>query len=117
MQLPAGVVLSLVALLAVVGCAAATENDPSDVEVGKSYRHELSTHCGISETYFAGRYWITEPELHDGSHNPPPGWDNPTQVGEIRLVSPTEAVFTDDAGHEVVFTPRAHATAFEHVCA
>jgi hypothetical protein len=64
------------------------------------------------------RYYEATRPLSDGSANPPPGWDNPYQAGTVTLVSPTEAVYTDKAGHRVVFEmkpPGAKSTA--RVCA
>ena len=34
-----------------------------------------------------------------------PGWGNPYQPGTLTVISATQAVFTDKAGHHVVFTP------------
>ena len=90
---------------------------PKNILVGRKYSHVLYTHCGIRETRFAGQYWVTTPELHDGAHNPPPGWDNPVQRGTFRLLSPTEAEFRDHAGHVVRFTLRKGATGFLRLCA
>ena len=72
--------------------------------------HVLLTHCGIRETRFEGAYWVTEPELHDGSHDPPAGWDNPEQRGRMRRLSPDEAEFRDREGHVVLFRLRPGAT-------
>lgn len=77
----------------------------SEVRVGVSYQFTLLTHCGITETWFAGRGWKAVPPLSDGQGNPPPGWDNPTQTGTMMLESADRAVFRDTAGHTVVFRP------------
>jgi hypothetical protein len=53
---------------------------------GVAYPFELLTHCGIEYAFFDGRYWLAEPPLDDGAHNPPPGWDNPTQRGSMTLL-------------------------------
>ena len=60
---------------------------------GRSYRYELYTHCGVRNAYFAGRWWLAAPPLDDGSGNPPRGWDNPTQVGKMRLTTRRRAEF------------------------
>jgi hypothetical protein len=104
-------------LSCLLACSAPAEPAPGSVVVGQEYSHELYTHCGILETRFAGRYWVTSPELHDGSHNPPAGWGNPFQRGTMRLLSRTKAEFRDDAGHVVLFTLREGATDFLRMCA
>ncbi len=78
---------------------------------------ELLTHCGIDEARIGSTYFEAVTPLSDGSGNPPAGWGNPTQRGTMTLTSATEAVFTDDAGHEVTFRARPDARAFKHVCA
>ncbi|MGW6392891.1 hypothetical protein ACWFR1_20805 [Streptomyces sp. NPDC055103] len=78
---------------------------------------DLYTHCGIDEARIGSTYFEAQTPLSDGSGNPPDGWDNPTQRGTMTLTSETEAVFTDDAGHEVTFHARPGATAFKHICA
>ncbi|GHG31297.1 hypothetical protein [Streptomyces zaomyceticus] len=78
---------------------------------------ELYTHCGIDEARIGSTYFEAETPLSDGSGNPPDGWGNPTQLGTMTLKSETEAVFTDDAGHEVKFRARPGARAFKHICA
>ncbi|MEV6106534.1 hypothetical protein AB0M28_17705 [Streptomyces sp. NPDC051940] len=78
--------------------------------------YDLSTHCGIEEARIGTTYYEAVPPLTDGSHNPPEGWDNPTQRGTMTLISDTEAVFRDTRGHEVVFHTRQEATTFKHLC-
>ncbi|WP_314615998.1 hypothetical protein [Streptomyces stackebrandtii] len=78
---------------------------------------DLYTHCGIDEARIGSTYFEAETPLSDGSGNPPEGWDNPTQRGTMTLKSETEAVFTDDAGHEVKFRARPGASGFKHICA
>jgi len=84
--------------------------------VGSPQPYELYTHCGIDEARIGNRYFEAVHPLSDGL-NPPPGWGNPYQQGTMTLLSPTEAVFRDQAGHQVQFRLRRGATAFEHVCA
>ncbi len=66
--------------------------------------YDLYTHCGIDYARVGNRYYEATPPLSDGSGNPPPGWGNPYQPGILTVISPTQAVFTDKAGHRVVFT-------------
>ncbi|MFE0700364.1 hypothetical protein [Streptomyces sp. NPDC058872] len=72
---------------------------------------------GIDEARIGSTYFEAETPLSDGSGNPPEGWDDPTQLGTMTLKSESEAVFTDDAGHEVRFVARPGASAFKHICA
>jgi hypothetical protein len=53
----------------------------------------LRTHCGIRDTYFAGRLWRANPAMTDGSGNPPQGWENPEALGTMRLVRANLAEF------------------------
>jgi hypothetical protein len=76
----------------------------------------LYTHCGIDEARIGSRYFEAVHPLSDGAGNPPAGWGNPFQQGTMTLLSPTTAVFRDDAGHKVVFRLRPDATSFKHLC-
>lgn len=78
--------------------------------------YRLYTHCGVDEARIGNRYFETVHTLSDGQGNPPPGWSNPYQQGTMTPLSPTEAVFRDDAGHQVHFRLRPGATAFRHLC-
>ena len=77
---------------------------------------DLYTHCGIDEARIGSTYFEADPPISDDSGNPPEGWGNPIQHGTMTLRSDTEAVFTDDAGHEVKFRARPDATAFKRLC-
>lgn len=81
-----------------------------------SVPYELYTHCGIDEARIGSTYFEAETPLSGGAFNPPPDWDNPTQRGTMTLLSPTSAVFTDSAGHEVRFRARVGADDFKRVC-
>ncbi|MFH9723194.1 hypothetical protein ACH4M4_09500 [Streptomyces sp. NPDC017254] len=101
------------------GGTEAVRADPS-VRATPSVRaipFELYTHCGIDEARVGSTYFEAETPLSGGAGNPPDGWDNPTQRGTMTLTSETEAVFTDDAGHEVKFRARPGASAFKRICA
>ena len=78
--------------------------------------YNLYTHCGIDEARIGSHYFAAVHPLSDGSGNPPAGWGNPYQAGTMTVVSPAEAVFTDSAGHRVVFRVRPGARSFAHVC-
>jgi hypothetical protein len=89
--------------------AATVPADPSDEvsaaappEVGSSRPFDLYTHCGVLGADIDGVWFAADPPLTDGDGNPPDGWGNPYQPGTLTLASSTEAVFRDDAGHEVV---------------
>ena len=78
--------------------------------------YQLYTHCGIDEALIGDRWFEAVHPLSDGQGNPPAGWGNPYQDGTMTLVSSTEAVFRDIAGHRVTFRVRPGATTFKHVC-
>ena len=100
-----------------VSAAAATAAQ-NTAKPAKSVPYSLYTHCGINWVRVGGKYYTAVRALSDGSGNPPPGWANPYQAGTITLVSPTEVVFSDKAGHRVVFTTaRQHAKSVMDVCA
>ena len=83
---------------------------------GSPQPYQLYTHCGIDEARIGNRYFEAVHPLSDGQGNPPPGWGNPYQPGTMTLLSPTEAVFRDSAGHRVQFRLRPGATTFKHLC-
>ncbi|MFI7089200.1 hypothetical protein ACIBUR_37085 [Streptomyces anulatus] len=76
----------------------------------------LYTHCGIDDARIGSTYYEAVTPLSDGNGNPPKGWDNPFHSGTMTLKNETEAVFTDDAGHEVEFRVRPGATAGKRIC-
>ncbi|HEV2374859.1 MAG TPA: hypothetical protein VGS19_22205 [Streptosporangiaceae bacterium] len=88
------------------------------VTAGRSAQpYQLLTHCGIDEARIGSRYFEAVHPLSDGQGNPPAGWGNPVQQGTITLLSRTEALFRDHAGHLVLFRLRPGATTFKHLCA
>jgi hypothetical protein len=91
----------LAAVLVACGSAASPAAAPA---APKPVPYNLYTHCGIDYAQVGNRYYEATPPLSDGSGNPPPGWGNPYQPGTLTVISPTQAVFTDQAGHRVVFT-------------
>jgi hypothetical protein len=82
----------------------------------KSVPYNLYTHCGVSEARVGSQYYLAARPLSDGAGNPPAGWGNPYQAGTMTLVSATEAVFTDTAGHRVIFRARPGAKTFLRLC-
>jgi hypothetical protein len=74
---------------------------PSSAEPGVAYPVDLYTHCGVRGIDIGGVWFAADPPLVEAGGNPPAGWGNPDQRGTVTLLSETEAVFRDDAGHEV----------------
>jgi hypothetical protein len=74
---------------------------PSLPEPGVAYPVDLSTHCGVRGIDIGGVWFAADPPLVEAGGHPPAGWGNPDQRGTITRLSETEAVFRDDAGHEV----------------
>lgn len=83
---------------------------------GRSISYRLLTHCGIDEARVGSTYYVADHPLGDGQGNPPPGWDNPFQVGVMTLPMPGVAVFRDSSGHRVRFHARPGATSHVHLC-
>ena len=102
-------VLAVASSLAVLGCGGspANANAPGasvSIVVGGSAQYRLYTHCGVLSASINGQTYYADPPLTDGSENPPPGWGNPYDDGEMRLRSATAADFYDSAGHTAHFT-------------
>lgn len=76
---------------------------PDPPEFGVPYTYDLLTHCGIVGIDLNGVYFAAEPPLVNFPASPPDGWDNPYQRGTLAFSSPDQAVFTDSAGHRVIF--------------
>jgi len=72
------------------------------VEVGETYDYDLYTHCGVQWARIDGVWWQTTP-LNDGGGNPPGGWGNPYDVGELRVVDEGTAVYSGGPGVDVEF--------------
>jgi hypothetical protein len=87
------------------GPAATAAGNVSSVvmSVGGSAPYTLYTHCGVISATINGSIFYAAPALTDGSGNPPPGWGNPYDSGEISLTSPTTAEFRDSAGTSAHF--------------
>ena len=82
----------------------------------RAFPYRVYTHCGIDEAGIGSRYFEAVHPLSDGQGNPPAGWGNPYQQGTMTLLSPSKAVFRDDAGHQVQFRLRPGATSFKRLC-
>jgi hypothetical protein len=74
---------------------------PPSLAPGVAYPVDLSTHCGVRGIDIGGVWFAAEPPLVGEGGNPPAGWGDPDQRGTVTLLSGTEAVFADDAGHQV----------------
>jgi hypothetical protein len=88
-------------------CSRTTTGPPCGpgAEIGTPYPFKLFTHCGILGAYFDARFWRAEPQLSDGSGNPPPGWGNPYEVGEMRLLSRDVSEFRSRTDSHARFVP------------
>lgn len=71
-----------------------------EVAVGVPYPFDLYTHCGVLGADIAGVWFAADPPLVE-EFGPPVGWGDPYQRGTLTLETVDEAVFRDDAGHEV----------------
>jgi hypothetical protein len=72
---------------------------PTPARVGVAYPFDLYTHCGVLGADVAGTWFAAGPPLVEGT--PPAGWGNPYQRGTLTLLTSSEALFQDEAGHEV----------------
>ena len=61
------------------------------------------THCGIDVISLGDAWYAATPPLNDGEGNPPPGWGNPTDTGELALYSDGSARFTNHLGGVATF--------------
>ena len=53
----------------------------------------LYTHCGIEWTRIGGMWWRASTPLSDGNGNPPFGWGNPYDKGEMEIVDRSTAIY------------------------
>lgn len=70
---------------------------------GLWYPYRVSTHCGLEQAFFDGRWWVTASRA--GGLNAPPGWTDPSQLGRMRLLGASEAQFMAPGGLEATFIP------------
>ncbi len=80
------------------------------IKVGDSAAYRLYTHCGILSASINGETYYADPPLSDGSGNPPAGWGNPYDDGDITLQTATTAEFHDQAGHTAHLTSTPQGT-------
>jgi hypothetical protein len=76
----------------------------------------LLTHCGIDEALIGNSYYEAEQPLSDGHGNPPDGWPNPTDVGNMTVNADHPATFRDGQGHVVGFRLRVGARDYKSIC-
>lgn len=108
--------LVLAAGLVLTFAISRTPNDDLTVIAFQPVPFDLRTHCGIDELKADGRYFQRVGGiLDDGSHNPPPGWGNPSQHGTLTIKGDV-AVFRDKQGHVETFKVRPGATRFLNMC-
>ena len=91
-----------------LSCSGREEGPPCGpgVEIGKTYAYSLYTHCGVRAAFLDGRRWVADPVLSDnGNVNPPLGWGNPMDHGNMELVTPDLAQFTSASGSVAEFRP------------
>ncbi len=108
----APVLIALATLLSVAACTddeavgsgevvdgpsqAAIDDEPPygvGARVGETYEYTLYTHCGIEWTRIDGVWWRASTPLSDGNANPPSGWGNPYDEGEMEIVDESTATF------------------------
>jgi hypothetical protein len=77
-------------------------------EVGVAYPFDLYTRCGVVGADVAGVWFEADPALIE-EFGPPSGWDDPYSRGTLTLEAPDQAVFRDDAGHELVLRAAAES--------
>lgn len=76
------------------------------LEQGVSYHYALRTSCGIQGLYADGRYWVPVPGQDVGDHNPPAGFDESLEVGNLVGVDSGKRVeFESSDGTVIVFEP------------
>src|ERR1700730_3582421 len=85
------------------GAAANAFVSSVSITVGSSAPYDLYTHCGVLSATINRQIFYAVPVLSDGSGNPPPGWGNPYDGGEMTLRSLTTAEFHDSSGHSAQF--------------
>lgn len=72
------------------------------VQVGETYDYQLYTHCGVEWGRVDGVWWRTQP-LGIGTAAPPPGWGDPYDAGQLRLVDGATAVYSGGPGVDIEF--------------
>ena len=96
----------MVIALACAGCDGVAEPDAQSSTAEQQVegrRTQLYTHCGVISHTVDGRLWLADPPLHDGSYNPPEGWDANTTPGTWSETQNGRAVFRSDSGKTAKF--------------
>lgn len=102
--------LLVVVALACGACGGEAEPNAQsglDTQPVEGRRVQLYTHCGVWSIVVDGRLWLADPPLHDGSHNPPDGWDENTTNGTWSETAIDHAVFRSDLGKTAQFVAAA----------
>lgn len=71
------------------------DNEPPygpGVAVGQTYEYVMYVHCGVRWARIDGTWWETAP-LDDGNANPPQGWGNPFDEGQLTMLDETTAEY------------------------
>lgn len=84
--------------------------DSVRAEFGTPYPYRLSTHCGLARALvdFDGSFWAFDPAAAGGAE-PPPGFEDPIDDGQVTLLTPERASYTSSGGR-VVFLARQPGT-------
>jgi hypothetical protein len=92
----------LPAALVLVGCAIATPGPFDKAPIGVTFRYEIHTHCGLNlvPIVLNGSEWRIQGD--DGGANPPPGFGNPSDNGEVTLTSRDRGIYRSSGGVERV---------------
>lgn len=80
---------------------------------------DLYTHCGVNGALINDVWWEVSPALNDGNSNPPNGWGNPSQPGNLNFVDEQTAIFTGESstGQELMVTlHRTPRTDYPSIC-
>ena len=98
--------LMVVFALGCAACGGVAEKDArssTDEQLVEGRRTQLYTHCGVISHVVDGMLWLADPPLHDGSYNPPDGWDENTTLGTWNETGSGRAVFRSDSGKTAKF--------------
>lgn len=72
------------------------DNEPpysAGIEVGETYDYVMYVHCGVRWARIDGVWWEAAP-LDDGNGNPPDGWGNPYDAGNLTVVDENTVAYT-----------------------
>src|SRR5437868_14426689 len=86
-----------VGVLVTIGCNSGGTSSSTPAP-GYTAAYQLVTHCGIYYARFEGAWFYADPP------NPRGQWNNPVDVGTMRVIDQNTIVFTDTSGNRAVFT-------------